>query len=114
MNWKGCERKRLWPSLRLFPIICQQVLRKTTNNLTQDSRCLDRDLVQSRPEQITNLPREGVCVVQRFVAERGMLVPIHSKERHVCFLTNKNTQLNWTVDKFENMNVLGPVLSVLL
>jgi hypothetical protein len=38
MNWKGCGRKRSWPNLRYYPGICLEGLRKTTKNLSQDSR----------------------------------------------------------------------------
>jgi hypothetical protein len=30
MNWKGYERKQSWPSLRYYPGIWLEVLRKTT------------------------------------------------------------------------------------
>jgi hypothetical protein len=50
MNWKGCGRKRSWPNLRYYSGICQERLRKTTKNLSQDSRSLGRDLNPGRPE----------------------------------------------------------------
>jgi hypothetical protein len=43
VNWKGCERKRLWPDLRYYPGICLGVLRKTTKNLGEDSQSLGRE-----------------------------------------------------------------------
>jgi hypothetical protein len=34
MNWKECERKRLWPNLSYCPGIFLEGLGKTTKNLT--------------------------------------------------------------------------------
>jgi hypothetical protein len=49
MNWKGCGRKRSWPNLRYYPGICLG-LRKTTKNLSQDSRTPGRDLNPGPPK----------------------------------------------------------------
>jgi hypothetical protein len=38
MNWKGCERRRSCPIIRYQPGICLEGLRKTTKDLSQDSR----------------------------------------------------------------------------
>jgi hypothetical protein len=38
MNWKGCRRKRSLPDLRHYWGICLEGLRKTTKNLSQDSK----------------------------------------------------------------------------
>jgi hypothetical protein len=43
MNWKGCERKRLWPYLRYCSDICLEELRKTMKHI-QDNRSPGRDL----------------------------------------------------------------------
>jgi hypothetical protein len=32
-DWKGCERKRLWPNLRYYPRIFLEGLRKTMKDL---------------------------------------------------------------------------------
>jgi len=32
MIWKGRHRQQLWPSLRYYPDICLQELRKTVNS----------------------------------------------------------------------------------
>jgi hypothetical protein len=37
VNWKGYGRKKSWPSLRYYPIICLEGLRKTTKDLSQDT-----------------------------------------------------------------------------
>jgi hypothetical protein len=50
MNWKGYGRKRSWPNLRLFPIICLGELSKTTKNLNQNRQSPDRDLNPGPPE----------------------------------------------------------------
>jgi hypothetical protein len=34
MNWKGCERKLLWPNLISYTCICLEMLRKTNNYLS--------------------------------------------------------------------------------
>jgi hypothetical protein len=38
MNWKGFQWKRLWPILMYYTTICLEGLRKTTKNISQDSR----------------------------------------------------------------------------
>jgi hypothetical protein len=38
MNWKGCWRKRLWPDLRYYSGISQDVLWSTTKNRSHDTR----------------------------------------------------------------------------
>jgi hypothetical protein len=50
MNWKRCGIKRSWPNLRRYPGICVEGLRKTTTNLSQDSRSPGRDLNPGPPE----------------------------------------------------------------
>jgi hypothetical protein len=40
INWKGHGRKRLWPNLKFYSGTCLEDLRKTTENLSQDSRSL--------------------------------------------------------------------------
>jgi hypothetical protein len=42
INWKRFGRKRSWPNLRHYPGTCPEGLRKTTRNLSQDSRSLGR------------------------------------------------------------------------
>jgi hypothetical protein len=37
MNWSGCGRKLSWPSLRYYPGICLETLRKTLKNISQDN-----------------------------------------------------------------------------
>jgi hypothetical protein len=44
MKWQGYGRKRSWPDLRYYPGIFVEGLRKTTKNLSQESRSLSRDL----------------------------------------------------------------------
>jgi hypothetical protein len=68
MNWKGCGRMRPRPNLRYYPSICMEGLRKTTKNLSQNSRCPGRDLNSWSPEY-----KEGVLVIHStttFVAAR--------------------------------------------
>jgi hypothetical protein len=43
-NWKGFWRKRWWPILSYYPEIRMEGMRKTTKNLSQDSRFRGRDL----------------------------------------------------------------------
>jgi hypothetical protein len=50
MNWKGCGRKGLWPNGRYYPSTCMNGLRKTTKNISQDSRPPGRDLNPGLPE----------------------------------------------------------------
>jgi hypothetical protein len=50
MNWKECGRKRSWPNLRYYPNICLEDLRKSTKNLSQDSRYPGWDLNPGPPE----------------------------------------------------------------
>jgi hypothetical protein len=59
MNWKGCGKKRSWPNLRYYPSICLEGLRKTTKNLSQDTRSPVRDLNPGPPEY-----EEGVLTTQ--------------------------------------------------
>jgi hypothetical protein len=37
---RKCGRKQLWTNLTYYPGICLEALRKTTKNLSQDSRSL--------------------------------------------------------------------------
>lgn len=37
--WKWCGRKQLWSNFKCYPDIYLEGLRKTTNNLNQDSQC---------------------------------------------------------------------------
>jgi hypothetical protein len=50
MNWKGCGRKRSWPNKRHYPGIFLEGLRKSTKNLSWDSRSPGRDLNPGPPE----------------------------------------------------------------
>jgi hypothetical protein len=52
MNWKGCERKQLWPNLRYHPGICLEGLGKP-QKIGQDSRSSRRDLKPGPPEYET-------------------------------------------------------------
>jgi hypothetical protein len=65
MNWKRCWR-RSWPNLRYYPGICLEGLRKTTNNLSRDSRSQDRDLnpdlrIQSRSVNYSTTTFSSPC-----------------------------------------------------
>jgi hypothetical protein len=42
INWKGCGSNRPWPSLRYYPGIRLDGLRKTTKTFNQNSRSPDR------------------------------------------------------------------------
>jgi hypothetical protein len=44
MNWKGSGRKRSWPTLRYYPRIYLEDLRKFTKTLVKDNRSPGRDL----------------------------------------------------------------------
>jgi hypothetical protein len=44
MNWKGCGRKRSWPSLNYYLGIRLERPRKTTKAHSQNSRSSDRNL----------------------------------------------------------------------
>jgi hypothetical protein len=44
MNYRGCKKKPPWPNLRYYTAIFPEVLRKTSKNLSQDSRFPGRDL----------------------------------------------------------------------
>jgi hypothetical protein len=44
MNWKGFERRRLWPNLHNIPDICLEGGRKTETNFIQNSRRLDENV----------------------------------------------------------------------
>jgi hypothetical protein len=50
MNWKEFGRKRSWPTLRYYPNIHLEGLRKASNNLGQDSKSLVRDLNPRPPK----------------------------------------------------------------
>jgi hypothetical protein len=67
MNWEGYGRKRSWANLMYYPAICLVGLRKTTKNLSQDSRSPDRRLnpVYSEYETgvLTTRPQRAVCSV---------------------------------------------------
>jgi hypothetical protein len=64
MNWKGCGRKRLWPNLTYYIGMFMEGLRKTTNNLSPDSRSPGRDLnlgpCKYEAELLTAQPRSLV------------------------------------------------------
>jgi hypothetical protein len=47
---KICGRKRLWPNLRYYPVTRLEGLRKTKENLNQDSRSPGQDLNPRRAE----------------------------------------------------------------
>jgi hypothetical protein len=55
MNWKGSEKKGSWPILRFFLVICLKVLRKSTKNLSQDSRPPGQDLNSGLPKYETRM-----------------------------------------------------------
>jgi hypothetical protein len=50
MQWNGYGRKRSWPNLKYCPGICLERLRKTTKNLSQDSRSPGRGFHPGPPE----------------------------------------------------------------
>jgi hypothetical protein len=50
MNWKGCERERLWSGWMYYPGICQKGLRKTIKILRQNSQSPSWDLNLGPPE----------------------------------------------------------------
>jgi hypothetical protein len=50
MTWKGCRRKQLWPNLRYDPSIYLEGLRKTMENISQDSQSSRQDMNLSHPE----------------------------------------------------------------
>jgi hypothetical protein len=50
MNRKRYGRKRLWPNLRYHPGIFLEGSKKTTKNLSQDSRSPGKDLNTELPE----------------------------------------------------------------
>jgi hypothetical protein len=50
MKWKGYQRKQLWPNFGYYLNICLEGLRKTTRNLSQDSRSPCQDLNPGPPE----------------------------------------------------------------
>jgi hypothetical protein len=76
MNWKGCGSKLSWPDLRLYPGICLEGPRKTTKNLSHDSRSPGRDL-NRRPSEyegvLTSRPRR--LLLYRRVPERTRCDP---------------------------------------
>jgi hypothetical protein len=55
MNWKGCKRKRLWPNARHYLGICLEELRKTTKDLSDDSRSPGLRLISGPPEYATEV-----------------------------------------------------------
>jgi hypothetical protein len=67
INWKGCWRKRSWPSLMCCLSVCLEGLRKTTRTFRQDSRSPGRDLNPGPPEykggMLTNLPWRSVSLI---------------------------------------------------
>jgi hypothetical protein len=64
MNGKTYGRKRPWPNLKCYPGIFLDGLRKTTKNLSQDSRSAGRDLKPGPPEyQVGALCYQGSTAV---------------------------------------------------
>jgi hypothetical protein len=63
-NRKEHERKRSWPDL-CYPEISPEGVRKTTRNLSQDSRSPGRDLNTSPPEY-----KAGILTTLRHVQSR--------------------------------------------
>jgi hypothetical protein len=65
-NWEECGRRRSWPNLRYYPVICLKGLRKTTKILTQDNRSpcrhLNLGLPKYEPGVLTTRLRRSVCV----------------------------------------------------
>jgi hypothetical protein len=53
INWKGCGSKRSWPNSQYYAGICLEGLRKTSKNLSQDSRSPGLYLNQGPPEYCT-------------------------------------------------------------
>jgi hypothetical protein len=50
MNWKGCRRKRSWPTFKALPRNSPGGTDENHENLSQDSRSPDRDLNPGTPE----------------------------------------------------------------
>jgi hypothetical protein len=50
LNWEGCGLKRRWPSLRYYPSIFLEGLRKTMKNLSQDNQSQTQYLNPRPPE----------------------------------------------------------------
>jgi hypothetical protein len=50
INFKQSGRKRTCPNLRCYPGICLEELRKTTKNLSQDSKSSGRYLTPGPPK----------------------------------------------------------------
>jgi hypothetical protein len=77
MNRKGCGRKRPWPNLRYYNGIFLEGLRKTTKNLSRDSRSPGRDLNPRPPEYesgvLTTRLRRSVIKVKLIMNERSTL-----------------------------------------
>jgi hypothetical protein len=67
MNFKGFRRKRLWTNLRYYPGSCLEGLRKTTKNLSQDIRSLDRDLNPGSPRSANHSTTTFGMYIIRFV-----------------------------------------------
>jgi len=50
MNWKGCERKRLWSDLRHSTGIFVKGLRDHIENLSEGSKCVSRKRKAAPPK----------------------------------------------------------------
>jgi hypothetical protein len=84
MNWKGFERKRSWPNLRLYPGIFLEGLRKTMKNLRQDIRSPSRDLSPGPPEYevrvLTARPRLSIPRFQVLI--ESFMTYVDPREAH--------------------------------
>jgi hypothetical protein len=56
LNWKGCGEKWTWPNLRYYAGICFEGLRKTTDNISQESQSRGWDLNAGCNEYEAGLP----------------------------------------------------------
>jgi hypothetical protein len=67
MDWKGFGNMRLWSNLRYYPGICLKDTKKTTKELSQDSRFPDQDLNPGPPEcepgMLTTYPQSSVPTI---------------------------------------------------
>jgi hypothetical protein len=101
-NWEGCGRKRSCSNLRYYPSICLYELRRTTKNLSQDSRYPSRDLNLGLPEYKSRVtatrPQFSVlcCPLVEEVLMRSTRVICSTSVDYVYRL---NQCLDWSVRK---------------
>jgi hypothetical protein len=67
MDWKGCGKKRSWSDFRYYPGIYLDGLRKTTKDLSQDSRSPGRDFKPGPAEY-----EVGVLIIRLHRSVTGM------------------------------------------